>query len=80
MTTKKKDKAAAGDEWLTARQAAHIIQCSEMTIYGLIREKKLRAAKVTGSRDIRIHRTWINEWLNQTATIPLKDLAEAANQ
>lgn len=54
-------------DWLTVRQARHIAQVGVKTIYREVRSGRLRAAKIGNRRDIRIHRSWINEWLERSA-------------
>lgn len=65
----------AQEQWLTAKEAANHMKISTATLYNLVRAKKLRAAKLTGSRDLRFRREWIDEWLERNVTIPM-----AANQ
>jgi excisionase family DNA binding protein len=53
--------------WLTVDQARRIPQVSSKVIYNEIRAGRLRAARIGGKRNYRIHQTWIDEWLQQSA-------------
>lgn len=61
----------AQEQWLTAKEAANHMKISTATLYSLVRAKKLRAARLTGSRDLRFRREWIDEWLERNITIPM---------
>ena len=58
-------------EWLTVKQAAEYMQCSQATIYSLVRKRLLRASKITGRRDYRFLKEWLDEWLMTSVTIPV---------
>jgi excisionase family DNA binding protein len=53
--------------WLTVEQARDIAQCGPKLLYREIRAGRLRAARIGGRRDLRIHRDWIDEWLTRSA-------------
>ena len=55
-------------DWLTVEQARRIAQCGAKLLYREIRAGRLRAAIIGGRRDLRIHRSWIDEWLMRCAT------------
>lgn len=54
--------------WLTLGQAAEIAQCGTRLLRREIKAGRLRAARIGLRRDIRIHETWITEWLERCAT------------
>lgn len=54
--------------WLTIDEARAVAKCGARLLYREIRAGRLRAARVGGRRDIRIHRDWISEWLLASAT------------
>ncbi len=60
-------KAAADVEWLTPPQCAAEGQHGVKVIYGAVKRGDLRAARIGGRRDLRIHRTWYREWLERSA-------------
>jgi excisionase family DNA binding protein len=53
--------------WLTVEQAAAIAQCGIRLLYREIKAGRLRAARIGGRRDLRIHRDWIDSWLTASA-------------
>ena len=53
--------------WLTVLQAAAAAQVGKKTIYKEVRAGRLRAARIGGRRDIRIHRDWVSEWLQASS-------------
>jgi excisionase family DNA binding protein len=55
-------------EWRTVKQACAIAQCGPKQLYREIAAGRLRAARIGGRRDLRIHRRWIDQWLEQAAT------------
>jgi excisionase family DNA binding protein len=59
----KPNTPSPADDWLTVKQAREIVQCGEKLLYREIRAGRLRAARLGGRRDLRVHRTWIHEWL-----------------
>ena len=48
-----------------ARYAGHL---SQKTIYRACRDGSLRHARVSGRREIRLRREWIDDWLLATST------------
>jgi excisionase family DNA binding protein len=54
--------------WLTVAETATIAKCGKKTIYKEITAGRLRAARIGGRRDLRIHRDWIDQWLERSAT------------
>lgn len=55
-------------DWLTVEQARHVVQCGTKLLYREIRAGRLRAARIGNRRDLRIHRSWIDEWLTRSST------------
>jgi excisionase family DNA binding protein len=53
--------------WLTAAQAAKYANVGSKTIYGAVRAKRLRAARIGGRRELRFLAAWVHEWLEATA-------------
>jgi excisionase family DNA binding protein len=53
--------------WLTVLQAAAEAQVAAKTIYKEVKAGRLRAARIGGRRDLRIHRDWVTQWLEQSA-------------
>ncbi|MEO8677428.1 MAG: helix-turn-helix domain-containing protein [Vicinamibacterales bacterium] len=53
--------------WLTVNEARLIAKVGARLLYREITAGRLRAARVGGRRDIRIHRDWISEWLEASA-------------
>lgn len=60
--------AAQTSPWLTVAEACEIAKCGPKLIYRECAASRLRSARIGGRRDIRIHRTWIDEWLTRCAT------------
>jgi excisionase family DNA binding protein len=56
------------DPWLTLRQGAAHAQADEATLRREIRRGRLRAARIGGRKCIRLRRSWIDQWLEQTST------------
>ncbi len=54
--------------WLTVKQARRTAQCGAKLLYREIKAGRLRAARIGGRRDLRIHQTWVDEWLTRCAT------------
>jgi excisionase family DNA binding protein len=48
---------------MTPKQAAAAAQVGLKLIYREVRGGRLRAARIGGRRDIRIHVDWLDEWL-----------------
>jgi len=54
--------------WLTVEEARHEVKVGVKLLYRAIQRGDLRAARLGGrSGAIRIHRTWITEWLERSA-------------
>jgi len=49
--------------WLTVEDARREVKCGAKLLYREIRAGRLRAARLGGRRDIRIHKDWIRDWL-----------------
>lgn len=49
--------------WLTVKESADLAKCGPKTIRREVAAGRLRAARIGGRRDIRIHRDWIDQWL-----------------
>lgn len=62
-----RQNTTAPTPWRTVPQAAAKAQVGPGTIYGEIRAGRLRAARIGGRRDLRIHDDWIDEWLTASA-------------
>jgi excisionase family DNA binding protein len=54
--------------WLTVKEAAAVAKCGAKLIYREVRAGRLRAARIGARRDLRIHRCWVDEWLEASAT------------
>ena len=67
------EAAGAIDEavtpWMTVAQAATRAQCGRQAIYGAIAVGKLKAARLGKRREWRIHRGWLDTWIEAAATI-----------
>ena len=59
---------STSSDWLTVEQARNIAQCGAKLLYREIKAGRLRAARIGGRRDLRIQRSWIDEWLTRCAT------------
>jgi excisionase family DNA binding protein len=56
-------------EWLTVAQACEVAQVGVKLLYREIKAQRCRAARVGGRRGpIRIHRDWVLQWLEASAT------------
>lgn len=53
--------------WLTVRNAAQRVQCSDKVIYGAVRSGKLRHAVANARGDLRFKPEWVDAWLEATA-------------
>jgi excisionase family DNA binding protein len=56
------------DPWLTLRQSTIETQVHESTLRREIRAGRLRHARVGGRKSVRIRRSWLAQWLEQSAT------------
>ena len=55
--------------WLTTQEAAAAAKCGPKMIYREVKRGRLRAARLGGRGGaIRIHRDWITQWLENSAT------------
>lgn len=67
------DAASTSDEaatpWLTVVQAAQRAQCGRQAIYGAIAAGKLKASRLGIRREWRIHRGWLDGWIDAAATV-----------
>jgi excisionase family DNA binding protein len=54
--------------WLTVTEVCEVAKCGAKLVYREIKAGRLRAAHIGGRRDIRVHRDWIDEYLNRCAT------------
>lgn len=61
-------QSIAETDWRTVKQACKIAQCGPKQLYREIAAGRLRAARIGGRRDLRIHKRWIDEWLETAAT------------
>ena len=53
--------------WLTIKEACPRAKCSAKLLYREIKAERLRAARIGNRRDLRIHRDWIDQWLEASA-------------
>lgn len=53
--------------WRTVQQEAARIQCGPRVLYRAVAQKKLRAARIGGRRDIRLRPEWTDAFLEATA-------------
>ena len=54
-------------EWFKVRMAAKYSGLSTKTVYGAIRNGKLRAARIGAGRNVVTCRAWVDEWLTTSA-------------
>lgn len=59
----------AASPWLTVREAAARARVGVKTIYREANRKRLKAAQVDRRKALRFRREWIDEWLDQNATM-----------
>jgi excisionase family DNA binding protein len=50
-------------DWLTAKQAAAYAKCGVQSIYNGVKRKRLRAARMNGTGQLRFLAEWIDAWL-----------------
>jgi excisionase family DNA binding protein len=55
--------------WLNPQEAAAYAGVSSALIYREVRAGRLKAAYLGGRRQIRIHRTWIDAWLEADVSV-----------
>jgi excisionase family DNA binding protein len=73
--------AADLSPWLTVKEAAIVAKCGTRTIRKEVAAGRLRAARIGGRRDIRIHRDWVDAWLEATATpVEVRPLREVVRR
>jgi excisionase family DNA binding protein len=53
--------------WLTIKESCPRAKCSPKLLYREIKAGRLRAARIGNRRDLRIHRDWIDQWLEASA-------------
>lgn len=53
--------------WLTIDEARKVAKVGARLLYREIKAGRLRAARIGGRRDIRVHIDWISEWLQASA-------------
>ena len=58
------------DPWLNLDQAAAVADLRPSTVRRACREGKLRHARVSGRRVIRVRRSWLDQWLE--ACVPVE--------
>jgi excisionase family DNA binding protein len=56
-------------EWLTAKEAAAYAKCGVQSIYNGVKRKRLRAARINGSGNLRFLAEWIDAWLLAEAAV-----------
>lgn len=59
--------ADAQSPWLTIDEARQVAKVGARLLYREIKSGRLRAARIGGRRDIRVHVDWISEWLEASA-------------
>lgn len=56
-------------DWLTTEDVRHVAKVGLKLVYREIHAGRLRAARIGGRRGpLRIHRSWIDQWLEAAAT------------
>jgi excisionase family DNA binding protein len=58
----------AESQWLTAEEARLVAKVGLKTVYREVAAGRLRAARIGGRRDLRIHIDWIHAWLIASST------------
>jgi hypothetical protein len=56
------------DDWLTVQLSATEAKCHPATIRRECAGGRLRFARIGGRKAIRIRRSWLNDWLERSAT------------
>lgn len=54
-------------EWLSDDQSGEIVGCGKRVIRDAVRTGKLRAAVLDRRGTLRIHRSWLREWMERLA-------------
>lgn len=63
------DAAREPSPWLTVPEAAARAKCSTRLIYDVVARGKLKASRLAARRELRIHREWLDAWIESSATI-----------
>jgi excisionase family DNA binding protein len=58
---------ATESPWLTVKEACAVAKVGVKLLYREVAAGRLRAARIGSRRDIRIHRDWIDSWLEASA-------------
>jgi len=66
MQRNNSDSPAASD-WYSVAKAAAEITTGRRSIYKAVRTGQLRAARIGGRGDLRIHKDWLRAWLEGLA-------------
>ena len=53
--------------WLTIDEARQVAKVGARLLYREIKAGRLRAARIGGRREIRVHVDWISEWLRASS-------------
>ena len=63
-------QAVSGSPWLTVREACEMVKVGDKLLYRAVARRELRAARLGGGRRsaLRIHTTWISEWMERRST------------
>lgn len=56
-------------DWLKVSDVAQWIRCSRGSVYRAIKNGHLRAAAVNQRGDVRIHRDWVRQWLDEQVVL-----------
>ena len=59
---------APASPWLTVTEAAARARVGRKTIYASVKSGRLRAARINGRRDLRLLASWVDAWLQASAT------------
>jgi len=51
------------EAWVTPQDAAKYLSLNVATIYALVKAGKLKASRVTGSRNLRFKMEWLEQWM-----------------
>jgi len=55
--------------WLTPREAAARAKVGPQTVYDAVRSGRLKAARLGGRNDIRIHVDWLDAWIGAAVIV-----------
>jgi len=67
VTLSSTDPFADSSPWLPVAEASAVAKVGAKFLYREVKAGRLRAARIGGRRDIRIHRDWIGAWLEASA-------------